>query len=100
MVNKVIFLDVDGVLNNDTWVIEMSDKGIHVYKEDFLCQRQETHQKAVMQGLTSVHPFSFSSASMRCAINLLHPPAKPARAGARPHFSFHFVQYDGAVQTA
>ena len=29
--NKVIFLDVDGVLNNGTWAIEMFDKGIRVY---------------------------------------------------------------------
>ena len=26
-VNKVIFLDVDGVFNNGTWAIEMFDKG-------------------------------------------------------------------------
>ena len=32
--NKVIFLDVDGVLNNGTWAIEMFDKGIRVYHDD------------------------------------------------------------------
>ena len=35
-VNKVIFLDVDGVLNNGTWAIEMFDKGIRVYHDDLL----------------------------------------------------------------
>lgn len=34
--NKVIFLDVDGVLNNGIWAIEMFDKGIHVYHDDLL----------------------------------------------------------------
>lgn len=34
--NKVIFLDVDGVLNNSTWAIEMFDKGIRVYHDDLL----------------------------------------------------------------
>ena len=34
--NKVIFLDVDGVLNNSTWTIEMFDKGIRVYHDDLL----------------------------------------------------------------
>ena len=35
-VNKVIFLDVDGVLNNGTRAIEMFDKGIRVYHDDLL----------------------------------------------------------------
>ena len=34
--NKVIFLDVDGVLNNGIWAIEMFDKGIRVYHDDLL----------------------------------------------------------------
>ena len=34
--NKVIFLDVDGVLNNETWAIEMFEKGIRVYHDDLL----------------------------------------------------------------
>lgn len=34
--NKVIFLDVDGVLNNGTWAIDMFDKGIRVYHDDLL----------------------------------------------------------------
>ena len=34
--NKVIFLDVDGVLNNGAWAIEMFDKGIRVYHDDLL----------------------------------------------------------------
>ena len=33
---RIIFLDVDGVLNNGTWAIEMYDKGVKVYREDIL----------------------------------------------------------------
>ena len=34
--NKVIFLDVDGVLNNGVWAVEMFRQGIRVYSEDRL----------------------------------------------------------------
>ena len=34
--NKVIFLDVDGVLNNGAWAIAAFDKGIRVYHDDLL----------------------------------------------------------------
>ena len=34
--NKVVFLDVDGVLNNGILAIEMFDKGIRVYHDDLL----------------------------------------------------------------
>ena len=30
--DKVIFLDVEGVLNNGTWTIEMNEQGVCVYK--------------------------------------------------------------------
>jgi len=33
---KLIFLDVDGVLNNGSWAIEMFKKGIRVYRDDLL----------------------------------------------------------------
>ena len=33
---KVIFLDVDGVLNNSNWAIRMYDEGVHVYAENLL----------------------------------------------------------------
>ena len=34
--NKVIFLDVDGVLNNGKWAEEMYCKGVRVYHDDLL----------------------------------------------------------------
>ena len=34
--NTVIFLDVDGVLNNGKWAEEMYRKGIRVYHDDLL----------------------------------------------------------------
>ena len=37
--NKVIFLDVGGVLNNGTWAIEMFDKGIRIYHDDLSAKR-------------------------------------------------------------
>lgn len=36
---KVIFLDVDGVLNNSNWAIQMYDEGVHVYAENLLDER-------------------------------------------------------------
>ena len=36
MNQKIIFLDVDGVLNNGTWAIEMFDRGVRVYRDDIL----------------------------------------------------------------
>ena len=30
--NKVFFVNVNGVLNNGTWAIEMFDKGIRVHR--------------------------------------------------------------------
>ena len=36
MNNKIIFLDVDGVLNNGTWAEEMYEQGVRVYHDDIL----------------------------------------------------------------
>ena len=33
---RIIFLDVDGVLNNGSWAMEMYDKGIRTYRDDIL----------------------------------------------------------------
>ncbi len=33
---KIVFLDVDGVLNNETWAIEMYDQGTRVYRDNIL----------------------------------------------------------------
>ena len=34
--NRIILLDVDGVLNNGSWAMEMFDKGIRVYRDGIL----------------------------------------------------------------
>lgn len=36
MNNRIIFLDVDGVLNNGTWAEEMYEQGVRVYHDDLL----------------------------------------------------------------
>lgn len=36
---KVVFLDIDGVLNNSNWAIQMYDEGVHVYAENLLDER-------------------------------------------------------------
>ena len=36
MNDRIIFLDVDGVLNNGTWAMEMFDRGVRVYHDDLL----------------------------------------------------------------
>lgn len=36
MNQNIIFLDVDGVLNNGTWAMEMYEQGIYVYRNDIL----------------------------------------------------------------
>ena len=36
---KVVFLDVDGVLNNSNWAMQMYDEGVHVYAENLLDER-------------------------------------------------------------
>ena len=33
---RILFLDVDGVLNNGKWASEMYEIGVHVYREDLL----------------------------------------------------------------
>ena len=34
--NKVIFLDVDGVLNNGSWATRMYERGVRTYRDDLL----------------------------------------------------------------
>lgn len=36
MNNRIIFLDVDGVLNNGTWAEEMYEQSVRVYHDDLL----------------------------------------------------------------
>ena len=53
-VNKVIFLDVDGVLNNGTWAIEMFDKGIRVYHDDLLYEPSLEQLKRIVDSTGAV----------------------------------------------
>jgi hypothetical protein len=39
---RIIFLDVDGVLNNGSWAMEMYDKGIRTYRDDILPDETRT----------------------------------------------------------
>lgn len=34
--NKVLFLDVDGVLNNGSWAMEMYERGVRVFRDGLL----------------------------------------------------------------
>lgn len=50
--NKVLFLDVDGVLNNGEWAFNMHRQGVHVYSDDLLYEpsleqlrRDRTHDR-------------------------------------------------------
>ena len=51
---KVIFLDVDGVLNNGTWAIEMFDKGIRVYHDDLLYEPSLEQLKRIVDSTGAV----------------------------------------------
>ena len=47
--NRIIFLDVDGVLNNGTWAIEMFDKGVRVYHDDILYEPSLERLKGLVE---------------------------------------------------
>ena len=34
--NKVLFLDVDGVLNNGSWAAKMFTEGVYTYRDNIL----------------------------------------------------------------
>ena len=46
---KVLFLDVDGVLNNGEWAIRMYDQGVRVYKEDLLYEPSLEQLRRIVQ---------------------------------------------------
>ena len=52
--NRVIFLDVDGVLNNGSWAMEMYDKGIRTYRDDILYEPALERLKRIVDA-TNAH---------------------------------------------
>ena len=52
--NKVIFLDVDGVLNNGVWAVEMFRQGIRVYSEDRLYEPSLEQLKRIIDNTGAV----------------------------------------------
>ena len=48
MSGRIIFLDVDGVLNNGTWAIEMYKQGVHVYHDDLLYEPSLAQLKRIV----------------------------------------------------
>ena len=45
---KIIFLDVDGVLNNGTWAMEMFEQGVRVYHDDLLYEPSLAQLKRIV----------------------------------------------------
>ena len=58
--NKVIFPDVDGVLNNGTWAIEMFAKGIRVYHDGLLYEPSLEQLRRIVDATGAVIVVSFS----------------------------------------
>lgn len=46
---KVLFLDVDGVLNNGKWAAQMYEQGVRVYKEDLLYEPSLEQLRRIMK---------------------------------------------------
>lgn len=51
---RIIFLDVDGVLNNGSWAMEMYDKGIRVYRDGILYEPALERLKRIVDA-TNAH---------------------------------------------
>ena len=47
--NKVLFLDVDGVLNNGGWAFTMHQQGVRVYRDDLLYEPSLEQLRRVVQ---------------------------------------------------
>ena len=47
--NKVLFLDVDGVLNNGGWAFTMHQQGVRVYRDDLLYEPSLVQLRRVVQ---------------------------------------------------
>lgn len=90
---KIIFLDVDGVLNNMTWAKRMSDEGVHVFAEDMLEDRAIKLLKQIVDAtgadVVITSTWRIGAASMTHLLDQLgyydiHPIAKtPRRGGMR-----------------
>ena len=47
--NKVLFLDVDGVLNNGEWAFNMHRQGVYVYRDDLLYEPSLEQLRRIVQ---------------------------------------------------
>ena len=47
--NKVLFLDVDGVLNNGEWAFTMHRQGVYVYRDDLLYEPSLEQLRRIVQ---------------------------------------------------
>ncbi len=47
--NRIVFLDVDGVLNNGKWATEMHGQGVHVYRDDILYEPSIVQLKRIVE---------------------------------------------------
>lgn len=90
---KIIFLDVDGVLNNMTWAKRMRDEGVHVFAEDMLEGRaikllkqiiDATGADVVITSTWRTHVAAMTHLLDKLAYYGIHPIAKtPRRGGLR-----------------
>ena len=46
--NRVLFLDVDGVLNNGAWAAQMYDQGVRIYRDDILYEPSLAQLKRIV----------------------------------------------------
>lgn len=85
--NKVIFLDVDGVLNNGTWAIEMFDKGIRVYHDDLLYEPSLEQLRRIVDTTGAVIVVSSSWRQIPIAYpGIIDCSNTPSRFGTVPGF--------------
>lgn len=79
---KIIFLDVDGVLNNSSWAMQMFAEGVHVYAEDMLEDRAIRLLKLIIDA-TGANVVITSTWRMS-AVQMTHLLDQLAHFGIRP----------------
>lgn len=67
MNNKIVFLDVDGVLNNGTWAEEMYEQGVRVYHDDILHEPSLAQLRRIVDETGAVIVVSSSWRQIRVA---------------------------------
>lgn len=68
---KIIFLDVDGVLNNSKWVKRMFDECVHVYAKDMLEDRAIRLLKQIIDatGASVVITSTWRMSKVKCLLS-------------------------------